>query len=97
MQRWPDLPEKTKKEIERKYRSGKSPVILGVEYGLKPKQISDQAYRKSWTQISVAQNPKAVKKSLAKGSKDDTKKSSRKKTAKKQLKKPAKKTLRKRK
>lgn len=93
MQRWPDLPEKTKKEIERKYRSGKSPVILGVEYGLKPKQISDQAYRKSWTQISVTQNPKAVKKSVAKGSKEDTKKTSRKKPPKK----PPKKTLRKRK
>ncbi|MBW7856832.1 MAG: hypothetical protein H3C43_00670 [Leptonema sp. (in: Bacteria)] len=66
MQRWSDLPEKIKKEIERKYRSGKSPVILGPEYGLKPKQISDQAYRKSWIQTKSSKKTKSAKKSTKK-------------------------------
>lgn len=67
MQRWSDLPENAKREIERKYRAGKSPVDLGAEYGLKPKQISDQAYRKLWDQSGKASGNKKSSKKGAKG------------------------------
>lgn len=63
MQRWSDLPENVKREIERKYRAGKSPLDLANDYGLKPKQISDQAYRKGWEQGGKIQTGKSAKKS----------------------------------
>lgn len=61
MQRWTDLSDSDKREIERKYRAGKTPVDLGSEFGLKPKQISDQAYRKLWDQSKKARTKSARK------------------------------------
>lgn len=75
MLRWSDLPENVKREIERKYRAGKSPADLGAEYGLKPKQISDQAYRKLWDQGGKAS---ATEKSAKKGTRGVAKKTARK-------------------
>ncbi len=79
MQRWSDLPENAKREIERKYRAGKSPVELAAAYGLKPKQISDQAYRKMWDQSGKSSGKKKTsKKKSAKKSKTSTKKTAKK-------------------
>ncbi len=72
MQRWSDLSENEKREIERKYRAGKSPVDLGAEFGLKPKQISDQAYRKVWDQ-GAKRGKKTAKKAVKKAKKTSKK------------------------
>lgn len=61
MQRWTDLSDSEKRQIERKYCSGVSPVDLGSQFGLKPKQISDQAYRKLWDQSKKARTKSARK------------------------------------
>ena len=87
---WSDLSEKEKSAIEREYKAGKEPGEIAPKYGLKPKQVSDQAYRKKWTKPSGAK--KKAKKKV-------TKKKAKKKVAKKKAakKKAKKKTTRKKK
>lgn len=48
MKNWTDLSPAQKAGIEKAYKSGKEPGEIAPKYGLKPKQISDQAYRKNW-------------------------------------------------
>jgi len=72
MQRWTDLTEAVKRDIERKYCAGKTPAELAPLYKLNPKQISDQAYRKGWQQTQLAMNRKtgkAAKKNMKKTAK----------------------------
>ncbi len=45
---WTDLSTSQKASIEKAYRAGQEPGDIARKFGLKPKQISDQAYRKSW-------------------------------------------------
>jgi len=49
MKNWTDLSSAQKTSIERAYKEGKEPGEIAKRYGLKPKQISDQAYRKNWS------------------------------------------------
>lgn len=79
---WSDLSEKDKSAIKREYESGKEPGDIAPKYGLKPKQVSDQAYRKNWGKKS--------------GSKKKTKKKAAKKAKKKAAKKKATKKKRRR-
>ncbi|MFN3604597.1 MAG: hypothetical protein ACK4UJ_07785 [Leptonema sp. (in: bacteria)] len=48
MRKWSELSEKERSDIEKRYNAGESPTQIAQIYGLKPKQISDQAYRKGW-------------------------------------------------
>jgi uncharacterized protein YjcR len=81
MRKWSELSEKEQSEIEKRYKAGESPTDIAKDYNLKPKQISDQAYRKNWNA-----NMKEQK---------NTKKTTAKKTAKKTVKKTAKKAAKK--
>ncbi len=45
---WSDISPKQMAEIERAYKAGKEPIDIAAKYGLKAKQVSDQAYRKNW-------------------------------------------------
>jgi uncharacterized protein YjcR len=58
---WADLSPKQQMQIEKDYIGGREPAEIAPKYGLNPKQISDQAYRKGW--------PKPQKKTAKKGSK----------------------------
>jgi uncharacterized protein YjcR len=49
---WTDLSSSQKASIEKAYRSGQEPGQIAGKYGLKPKQVSDQAYRKNWSKRS---------------------------------------------
>jgi len=61
---WSDLSPKQKADIERDYKAGKEPGDISPKYGLKPKQVSDQAYRKNWSKpAKKSGKKKAVKKS----------------------------------
>jgi len=75
---WADLNPKQKAQIQKEYSSGKEPADIAPKYGLNPKQISDQAYRKNWKKPArkatakkkvtkkKAVKKKAVKKKVAK-------------------------------
>lgn len=92
---WSDLTEKQQQAIEKAYRSGQEPGEIAKEYGLKAKQVSDQAYRKKWTHPgSKTSTKKAAKKTAKKEAKKVVKKAV-KKTAKKVAKKAAKKAAKK--
>lgn len=80
MRKWSELSEKEQKDIERRYNAGESPTEIAKLYNLKPKQISDQAYRKGW-KGGAMKAKKAAKKNTKKTAK--TAKKSTKKTAKK--------------
>ncbi len=82
MRKWSELSEKEQQDIKKRYLAGESPSDIAKDYNLKPKQISDQAYRKKWNG-----NMKAKK--TTNTNKKATKKAS---TAKKSSKKVAKKT-----
>ncbi len=90
---WSDLSDKDKKAIEKAYRAGKEPGEIAPSYGLKPKQVSDQAYRKKWSKPAGAKK-KAGKKAKKKVAKKTKKKAAKKKTAKKAKKKVTKKKKR---
>ena len=51
---WSELNNKQKAAIQKSYESGKDPGEIAPSYGLKPKQVSDQAYRKGWKKKQVA-------------------------------------------
>ncbi len=74
---WSDLTKAQQSAIEKAYKSGKEPGDIAPKYGLKPKQVSDQAYRKDW--------PKPAKKAAKK--KKVAKKAGKKKAKKKAAKK----------
>ena len=70
---WADLNPKQKAQIQKEYSAGKEPADIAPKYGLNPKQISDQAYRKNWkkparkaTVKKKVAKKKAVKKSAKK-------------------------------
>lgn len=75
---WSDLTTAQQNDIEKAYKAGKEPGEIAPKYGLKPKQVSDQAYRKDW--------PKPKKKAAGKTSKKKTKKKAKKKVARKKKK-----------
>jgi len=94
---WSDLSDKDKAAIKREYESGKEPGDIAPKFGLKPKQVSDQAYRKKWKKKAGAGRKKAgTKKAAKKAGKKKTKKKAGKKAAKKKTKKKAKKRGKKR-
>lgn len=72
---WSDLTKAQQSAIEKAYKAGKEPGDIAPKYGLKPKQVSDQAYRKDW--------PKPAKKAAKKTAKKASKKKAKKKAAKK--------------
>ncbi len=76
MRKWSELSDKEQENIKKRYLSGESPSDIAKDYNLKPKQISDQAYRKKWNE-----GMKATKKTTSK--KTSTKKTTAKKTSKK--------------
>ncbi len=45
---WSDLTPRQMAQVESEYRSGREPGEIAPRFGLKPKQVSDQAYRKNW-------------------------------------------------
>ena len=45
---WSDLTTAQQNAIEKAYKAGKEPGEIAPKYGLKPKQVSDQAYRTDW-------------------------------------------------
>ncbi|MCB1167892.1 MAG: hypothetical protein KDK37_14510 [Leptospiraceae bacterium] len=83
MRHWSDLSEKEQKEIEKQYAQGKEPGDIAPAYGLKPKQISDQAYRKKWTRPGMARKKATVKNAVKKKKAAGKKKAGKKKAAKK--------------
>lgn len=76
MRKWSELSDKEQENIKKRYLNGESPSDIAKDYNLKPKQISDQAYRKKWN-VGM----KATKKTTSK--KTSTKKTTSKKTSKK--------------
>lgn len=62
---WSDLSPKQMADIERQYKAGKEPGEIAPKYRLKPKQVSDQAYRKNWSKPK-GKSPKAAKKKSGK-------------------------------
>merc|ERR1712224_475416 len=92
MRHWSDLSEKEQREIEKQYAQGKEPGDIAPAYGLKPKQISDQAYRKKWTRPGMARKKATVKNAVKKKKKAASKKKAGKKKAKKKKTPPKKKT-----
>ena len=87
---WSDLTPKQKAQIEKEYRDGKEPGDIAPKFGLKPKQVSDQAYRKKWSKptrpagAAKASKKKAAKKAVKKkAAKKAVKKTAKKKSAKK--------------
>lgn len=86
---WSDLAPGEMAEIERAYKAGKEPAEIAGRYGLKPKQISDQAYRKNWPKPSSRfSNPTPKPRASGKTGKQ-TAKQTAKKTGKKAAKKKA--------
>lgn len=83
---WSDLTTAQQNAIEKAYKAGKEPGEIAPKYGLKPKQVSDQAYRKDW--------PKPKKKAAKKKT---AKKKTKKKTAKKKVARKKKKVAKKKK
>ncbi len=81
MRHWSDLSEKEQREIEKQYAQGKEPGDIAPAYGLKPKQISDQAYRKKWTRPGMARKKATVKNAVKKKKKTASKKKAGKKKA----------------
>ena len=81
MRHWSDLSEKEQREIEKQYAQGKEPGDIAPAYGLKPKQISDQAYRKKWTRPGMARKKATVKNAVKKKKKAASKKKAGKKKA----------------
>jgi uncharacterized protein YjcR len=71
MRKWSELSEKEQSEIEKRYKAGESPTDIAKDYNLKPKQISDQAYRKNWNA-----NMKEQKNTKKNSSKEDCKENS---------------------
>ena len=63
---WSDLSDKDKSAIEKEYKTGKEPGDIAPKFGLKPKQVSDQAYRKKWSKPAGSGPAKASKKKAAK-------------------------------
>ncbi|MEQ9364097.1 MAG: hypothetical protein RIF32_07640 [Leptospirales bacterium] len=64
---WSDLTKAQHSAIEKAYKSGKEPGDIAPKYGLKPKQVSDQAYRKDWPKpAKKAAKKKASKKKVTK-------------------------------
>ncbi|MCB1324705.1 MAG: hypothetical protein H7A21_18915 [Spirochaetales bacterium] len=63
---WSDLTPKQQRDIEKAYKAGKEPGEIAPRYGLKPKQISDQAYRKDWPKPKKKATKKAGKKKAGK-------------------------------
>ena len=63
---WSDLTPKQQRDIEKAYKAGKEPGEIAPRYGLKPKQISDQAYRKDWPKRKKKATKKAGKKKAGK-------------------------------
>ncbi len=49
---WSQLSDKQKSAIRSAYESGKEPGAIAPTFGLKPKQVSDQAYRKKWKKVA---------------------------------------------
>jgi uncharacterized protein YjcR len=81
---WSDLTPKQKAQIEQEYKDGKEPGDIAPKFGLKPKQVSDQAYRKKWAKPSKSKSaPRGAKKSAKK--KAAKKKVAKKKAAKKKV------------
>ncbi len=80
---WSDLTPKQKAQIEKEYRDGKEPGDIAPKYGLKPKQVSDQAYRKKWSKPTKKASAKPASKKKAAKKKVAKKKVAKKKTAKK--------------
>lgn len=80
---WSDLTPKQKAQIEKQYREGKEPGDIAASFGLKPKQISDQAYRKKWSKPTRASKPAGKKKAAAKKKAAKKKPVAKKKAAKK--------------
>lgn len=78
MRKWSELSESEQKDIERRYNAGESPTEIAKMYNLKPKQISDQAYRKGW-KGGAMKAKKATKKPTKKTTKKVTKKTAKKK------------------
>ena len=48
---WSQLSDKQKTAVKSAYESGKEPGAIAPTFGLKPKQVSDQAYRKKWKKV----------------------------------------------
>lgn len=80
MRKWSELSEKEQEHIKKRYLAGESPSEIAKDYNLKPKQISDQAYRKKWN-VNM-ETKKTTKKTTKKAAKKTTKNAA-KKTAKK--------------
>lgn len=80
---WSDLNPKQKAQIEKYYREGKEPGDIADNYGLKPKQISDQAYRKKWSKPNRASKSAAIKNPAAKKKAAGKKTAAKKKSPKK--------------
>lgn len=70
---WADLAPKQQKQIEKDYSSGKEPAAIAPKYGLNPKQISDQAYRKGWKKPAKKASKKGAKKKASKKKKSGKK------------------------
>ncbi len=64
--KWSDLSQQEQNEIKRKYESGIPPSELAKQYGLKSKQISDQAYRKGWKSPNIKSKKTTAKKASKK-------------------------------
>lgn len=83
---WSDLTPKQKAQIEKEYIDGKEPGDIAPKFGLKPKQVSDQAYRKKWAKPDKPAGSSAKKKAAKKKA---VKKAVKKKAVKKAVKKKA--------
>ncbi len=81
MRKWSELSEKEQQDIKKRYLAGESPSDIAKDYNLKPKQISDQAYRKKWIGNMKAKKTTNTNKKATK--KANTAKKSSKKVAKK--------------
>lgn len=71
MRKWSELSKKEQEDIERRYAAGEGPTQIAKLYNLKPKQISDQAYRKGWKGGTMT-TKKATKKTAKKTTKKTT-------------------------
>jgi uncharacterized protein YjcR len=76
MRKWSELSEKEQEQIKNRYLTGESPSKIAKDYNLKPKQISDQAYRKKWNVHMKAK--KTTKKTAKKTTNKETKKTAKK-------------------
>lgn len=82
MRNWSELTPSEQKAIEKAYIKGKDPADIAPLYGLKPKQVSDQAYRKDWQRPGVTKK-KTGKKAVRKAAKKSKKASKKSKKSKK--------------